>query len=425
MKNKNFYKIRKCRICFNRSLIPVIDLKKQYIQGSFIHKDYPKPFMKKIPLKLVLCKKCLLVQTSHTVNKKLLYSNYWYSSGINHTMKVHLRDLAKEILRFMKNKKDKKILDIGCNDGTLLSSFDKDLKKYGIDPSQIAKSIKNKKLKIFNDFFPPKNSSLKTMRIKFDIITSIAMFYDINYPNDFVKKIKYYLNDKGLWVFELSYLIDMIKQNSFDTICHEHLEYYSVSSINFLLNQNDLKLIKVKRNSINGGSIRCYVTHKKNKSFDNSKNINFIKKLILNEKKLKINSIDFYKKFYARILNIKNKLLTKILSLNKLKRKIYILGASTKGNTILQFIEVDRSHIPYAIERNRNKIGAKTIGSNIKIISENFAKKNPPDYMLVLPWHFKKEIIQREKKYLKNGGKLIFPLPKFEIISYKKSKYEK
>lgn len=425
MKNKNFYKIRKCRICDTRSLIQVVDLKKQFIQGSFIHKDYPKPYMNKIPLKLVLCKKCSLLQTSHTVNKKLLYSNYWYSSGINHTMKVHLRDLANEILKFLKKRKDKKILDIGCNDGTLLSFFGKNLKKFGIDPSQIAKSISNKEIRVFRDFFPPKNSALKMMKIKFDIITSIAMFYDIDDPNNFVKKIKFYLDDKGIWVFELSYLVDMIKQNSFDTICHEHLEYYSISSINFLLCQNNLKLIKVTKNLINGGSIRCYVTHKENKSYDDYRNFNLIKKLILTEKKLKINSTGFYKKFYSRILNIKKKLRSKIKTLNKQKRKIYILGASTKGNTILQFMDVDKSYIQYAIERNKNKIGAKTIGSDIRIIGEDFIKKNPPDYMLVLPWHFKKEIIQREKKYLKNGGKLIFPLPKFKIVSYKNFKNEK
>ena len=161
MKNKNFYKIRKCRICNSKSLKLIIDLKKQFIQGSFVHKNYPKPYMNKIPLKLVLCNKCSLVQTSHTVNKKLLYQNYWYSSGINNTMRAHLKNLANETLRFIKYKKDKKILDIGCNDGTLLNFFNNRLIKYGIDPSQIAKSISNKKITIFKDFFPPKNSALK------------------------------------------------------------------------------------------------------------------------------------------------------------------------------------------------------------------------------------------------------------------------
>lgn len=248
------------------------------------------------------------------------------------------------------------------------------------------------------------------------------MFYDIDDPNQFVKKIKFYLSQEGVWVFELSYLIDMVKLNSFDTICHEHLEYYSLSTINYLLKKNKLKLFKVSKNDINGGSIRCYVTHEENYLYNKSKDLKFIEKLIKKERSIGIDKIEYYNSFSQNIKKIKKNLKKKITKLIKKNKKIYILGASTKGNTILQYLDIDSKMIQYAIERNKDKIGAETIGSKIKIIGESILKKNPPEFMLVLPWHFKKEILKREKNYIKNGGTLIFPLPKVHTINNKNIK---
>ena len=419
---KIYNKIKECRICKNRNLKIIIDLKSQYIQGSFIKKNYPKPYSKKIPLKLVFCKKCFLVQLLHTTNKEILYKNYWYSSGINQTMKTHLKKLVNLIYTIkQKETKNIDVLDIGCNDGTLLNYFPKSINKYGIDPSQIIKKIDKKKITVINDFIPPKKENLRSLKKKFDLITSIAMFYDINDPNLFVKNIKYYLKNKGIWVFELSYLVDMLKLNSFDTICHEHLEYYSLQTLNNLMKKNGLKIFNLSRNSINGGSIRCFVTHEKNSIYDKKQNIYKVKKLIKNEKKLKINSLYPYKKFYKNILKIKFDLKQLILSIKKQDKSIFILGASTKGNTILQFLNLNNKIINYAVERNKQKIGAITIGSNIKIISEQMSKRLNPDYYLVLPWHFKNEILNREKEFVRKGGNLIFPLPKIQIINNKES----
>ena len=413
-------KIKRCRICYNQKLIKIIDLKDQFIQSSFIKKNSPKPYKKKIPLQLVLCKKCSLVQLLHTVDKNILYKNYWYESGINSTMRLHLKKLAHEAIKLIKNQKkiNINILDIGCNDGTLLKCFPKNIERYGIDPSQIIRKIKNNKIKIIQDFFPPRRNQVLKDK-KFDLISSIAMFYDLDDPNIFVKNIKSKLKKNGVWIFELSYLIDMLKLNSFDTICLEHLEYYSLHSLNFLMKKHKLKIFKISKNSINGGSIRCFVTHKDNLSYDKKTNYNLFNKLLLKEKRLKIRDKYIYDKFVLSINNIKKKLLYKINNILKNKETIYILGASTKGNTILQFLGIDNKIIPYAIERNKEKIGAKTIGSNIKIVSEKFAKQNEPDYKLVLPWHFKKEIIEREIDYLKKGGNLIFPLPNLSIVNFR------
>jgi len=419
---KHYKKINCCRICGSKKIFKVIDLKRQFIQGSFIKKGYPKPYQKKIPLMLVLCRNCLLLQTLYTVNKKTLYKNYWYLSGINNTMRSHLKKLVIEAKSFFKKNVKINTLDIGCNDGTLLSYYPKNFSCFGIDPSQIIKKISIKKIFKINDFFPPKKETALTFGSKFSLITSIAMFYDIDDPNKFVKEIKLSLKEDGIWIFELSYLVDMLRLNSFDTICHEHLEYYSFQTLKYLMETNGLKIFKVSRNKINGGSIRCFVTHIDNNKFESQKYKMEIKNLINNEKKLRINDVLIYKKFYKNILNIKKKLRKLIFTAKDRCKKIYILGASTKGNTILQFLDLKKNIIQLAVERNKQKIGAKIIGSNIKIISEKEGSKNKPDYYLVLPWHFKSEIIKRELNYLKKGGNLIFPLPNLSLVNYKNYK---
>tara|TARA_B100000242_G_C43047816_1_gene489220 strand:- start:1181 stop:2443 length:1263 start_codon:yes stop_codon:yes gene_type:complete len=418
-----YKKISKCRVCKSKNLENIIDLKKQYIQGSFIKKNFPRPYLKKIPLKLILCKNCSLVQLLHTTNKNILYKNYWYQSGINSTMKKHLKKLIMDISKYTRNLKSK-VLDIGCNDGTLLNFYDKKFQKYGIDPSQIVNRINKRKIEVIKDFFPPRKKINKINNVKFQLITSIAMFYDLDDPNIFVKEIKKYLEKNGVWVLELSYLIDMLRLKSFDTICHEHLEYYSLTSLNYLMNNHDLKIFRVSRNKINGGSIRCYVTHKENTNFDSRQNKRYYEKLINKEKKLYIKNVNIYRKFSSDIEILKYKINHKIKSILKNKKNIFILGASTKGNTIIQFLGIDKKITPYAIERNNLKVGAWIIGTNIKIISEDEAKKYKIDNKLVLPWHFREEIIKRELNYIKSGGSLIFPLPNILIINKKNySKY--
>ena len=413
---KIFKKINFCRICGSKKLIKIIDLDNQHIQGSFIKSNLPKPYLKKIPLTLVLCKKCSLVQLLHTTNKDILYKNYWYQSGINKTMHDHLKNLVRDLLNINKKKeKEYNVLDIGCNDGTLLKFYPKKINKYGIDPSQIINKIDKNKINIFRDFFPPKKNRFKKLKIKFDIITSIAMFYDLDDPNFFVREIKNFLKDEGIWVFELSYLLDMLKLNCFDTICHEHLEYYSLTSLEYLMKKHELKIFKITKNDINGGSIRCYVTHDRNMKYNSIKNMREIQNLLKSEKKIKISSLNIYKNFVKRIKKLKhntNLLLNKIYRKNKV---IHIYGASTKGNTILQWYGIDKKMIEYAADRNKDKWNAKTISSEIQIISEEKSRNLKPDYYFVLPWHFKKEFLKREKKFLCRGGKMIFPLPKLKI----------
>ncbi len=410
---KSYKKIKSCRICKNSNLKTIIDLGKQHIQGAFINEKNKNKNFKKIPLELVLCPNCSLVQTKYSVNPDELYKNYWYSSGINFTMRKHLKDLSKE--KILNLNKKQKILDIGCNDGTLLNCFSNYYFKVGIDPSDLIKKIKNKKIKVINDFFPSKKLLKITKQKKFDVITSIAMFYDIEDPSLFVNQIKKILDEKGIWVFELSYLSDMLKLNSFDTICHEHLEYYSLYTLKYLTDNCDMKIFKIKFNDVNGGSIRCYVTHKQNKKFDNKSNFKIINKYLKKEKNLQISTIKPYRKFYLRIIKFRQQIKKILLKLKKLNKIVHIYGASTKGNTIIQWLGINNKDIAYAADRNFKKWGTRTIGTKIEIISERTSKSMKPQYYLVLPWHFKKEFLKREKKFLNDGGKMIFPLPTIKI----------
>jgi hypothetical protein len=240
------------------------------------------------------------------------------------------------------------------------------------------------------------------------------MFYDLENPNIFAKNIKEILKPDGIWIIEMSYLPEMLKTHSFDTICHEHLEYYSLKALNYLMNQNRMNIFKIEFNSINGGSIRCYIKHQECLLYDNTKYQKKIFNYLNKEKKDKIYQVSTYLDFNKKINLLKNKIKKFLNKIKKQKKSIHIYGASTKGNTIIQFLNICNKQIPYAAEKNPIKWGAKTLGSNIKIISEQDSKVLKPDYYFVLPWHFKKEILNREKKIL-GTVKFIFPLPNFQI----------
>lgn len=414
-----------CRVCGSAALTEVINLGEQYLQGSFVKPGKQMPPQRKIPTNLVRCdptkdeKACGLLQMSKTLPPEILYSVYWYRSGTNQTMRDHLKGIAEEAV-FLINKSDVPVLDIGCNDGTLLGYYPSSYKKFGIDPSDVAQEVKNG-ITVIQDLFPSEELARATGGKPFDVITSIAMFYDLENPVQFVKKIKENLSEDGLWIFEMSYMPSMLQKCSYDTICHEHLEYYSLAVIEYILKQVGMRLVKASLNSINGGSIRCYATHNHNPKFKNTGFLQDIERLRLSEFDMELDTDKPYKNFQDQINIHRHELTTLLTQLKKEKKTIHIYGASTKGNTILQFCDLDNTVIDYAAERNPDKFGAKTLGTEIPIISEAESRAMKPDYYLVLPWHFKEEFIEREKMTLDQGTGMIFPLPKVEVIKSKKS----
>lgn len=409
-----------CRICGSAALTKVIDLGEQHLQGSFIKPGKELPPMRKISTELVRCNPlvdenaCGLLQTVTSVPPEILYSAYWYRSGTNQTMRDHLKGIADDAMA-MVEKSEARVLDIGCNDGTLLKNYPAGYIKFGVDPSDVAQEV-NGDVTVVQDVFPSPELNSILGGEKLDVITSIAMFYDLEDPSAFVKDIKSALNEDGIWIFEMSYMPAMLEMNSYDTICHEHLEYYSFAVIENMLARNGMKIVKVSFNDINGGSIRCYATHENNFKYKSKNNIESIKDIRQKEFDLELDTDKPYKNFQNRINKHKEELSSLLKKLKSEGKSIHLYGASTKGNTILQWCGIDDSIVDYAADRNPDKDGAKTIGTNIPIISEEKSRAMNPDYYLVLPWHFKAEFLEREKEAINKGTGFIFPLPEIEII---------
>jgi len=409
-----------CRICESRELTKVIELGDHFLQGSFVKPGKPMPPLRPVRMELFRCdpqrdeNACGLLQMSVSVPPQLLYSNYWYRSGTNQTMRNHLAQIADEARR-MVGKEAALALDIGCNDGTLLRCYPASFEVLGVDPSDVAQDAA-RDLKVIQDFFPSAALTTALGNRRCDIITSIAMFYDLEEPLKFVQGVKELLAPDGLWIFEMSYMPNMLQMNSYDTVCHEHLEYYSFAVIERLLDMCAMKVVNVAFNNINGGSIRCYATHLDCFKYAAPAYHEALGDIRRREFELELDTDKPYRNFQERINNHRNELSTLLKRLKSDGNTIHIYGASTKGNTILQWCGIDHTIVPYAADRNPQKTGAKTIGTGIAIISEQESRAMKPDYYLVLPWHFREEFIAREKEMLSRGTKFIFPLPNIEIV---------
>ena len=413
-------KIKRCRICGNSDLIPILDLGVQALSGRFPFNDEPDP--PKAPLELVKCNNasnlnfCGLLQLKHSVSPDELYlHDYGYRSGMNRTMRLNLEGIVQRVQEIVDLHAGDVVVDIGSNDATLLKYYKiPGLQKIGLDPAgEQFSECYTKDIELISDYFNSSNYYSASPNKQAKVITSFAMFYDLEVPMNFVEDIKKILHPDGIWVLEQSYMPTMLARNSFDTICHEHLEYYSLKQIDWMLRKNALRILDVEFNDVMGGSFRIYVCHSSSALKSRQENTELV---FSNEENLKLDSEYPYREFKKRALRIKEKLYN-ILTTEKAKGKsIYAYGASTKGNVTLQFCNIDHTLITAAAERNSEKWGRRTPTTNIPIISEEEARKAKPDYFLVLPWHFREEFIEREADFLASGGKFIFPLPEIEII---------
>jgi SAM-dependent methyltransferase len=409
-----------CRVCGSSALTKVIDLGEQHLQGSFVKEGSEMPPIRKISTALVRCdptrdeKACGLLQMEHTVPPEVLYSSYWYRSGTNNTMRNHLRQIAQEVAALL--GKDKAVvLDVGCNDGTLLNYYPTGFERFGVDPSDVAQEIEGE-ITVIQDIFPSAELVQRLKGRTFDAITSIAMFYDLEDPIAFTRATKEVLGPDGIWVFEMSYMPTMLKMNSYDTICHEHLEYYTLAVIERILTRAGMKVFNVVENSINGGSIRCFATHANNFTYKREDFQENIRQMRRAEFDMELDTDKPYRHFQERLNVHREELMALLRKIKQQKKTIHIYGASTKGNTILQWCGIDHRLIDMAAERNPDKYGARTLGTDIPIVSEVESRAKKPDYYLVLPWHFKEEFMEREKESIAKGVGFIFPLPTIEII---------
>ena len=410
----------RCRVCGCADLTPVIDLGDQFLQGSFLKPPMQRPPTRKVPTQLVRCNvahsedACGLLQLSHSIPPEILYANYWYRSGTNETMRGHLKGIAESALSII-SPTEKRVLDIGCNDGTLLREIPADFERWGVDPSDIATTI-GAPIKIINTVFPSNEATHQLSGLKFDLVTSVAMFYDLEDPLSFARAINGLLAPGGIWVLEMSYMPLMLKMNSFDTVCHEHLEYYSLSVLDTIMARAGMRIFRVSLNWINGGSIRCYVCKADCFQYDTPEARDLIRKLQVNEFDMQLDTSVPYQAFQLRIDALREQMNQLISDIHARGERIQVYGASTKGNVLLQWYGIDSFKIPFASDRNPDKVGAMTLGTGIKIISEEESRAMRPDYYLVLPWHFKKEFLMRERATIMAGTRMIFPLPEIHVI---------
>jgi hypothetical protein len=409
-------KIKKCRSCKSKSLEKLFSLGNMAYTGIF-----PKN-LKTIPpegiLTLIICKFCNLVQLDRNFSSKKMYGmNYGYRTSLNKSMKKHIINKKKFLSSIIELKKNSIILDIGSNDGTFLNSFNKSkFRLIGIDPTikKFNQYYKSGIIKSSN-FFSYKNYNQVAKKSKASLITSFSMFYDLQNPLKFTKDIYKCLDKHGIWHFEQSYLLDMLNKNSYDTICHEHLEYYSIHSINYIMKKSKLKIIDIIRNDINGGSIAITAAKQESK-YKECKNL--INKYLIREVEKKINSKITYKKFYSNFSKEKIKLLSLIDKLKSKGKKIIGYGASTKGNVLLQWCSIDNKKIDFIYDINEDKNNTYTPGTNIPIYKNLKTVSAKSIYFLVLPWHFKDFILKKERNNKINiKKKFIFPLPNLIVKS--------
>ncbi len=406
--------IDRCRIAGTSHLVSVLNLGEQHLTGVFPRS--PDQGVTKGPLELVWCPDSGLLQLKHSYSLAEMYGdNYGYRSGLNASMVAHLQGKVRGLERNYPLSHGEWVLDIGSNDGTLLKSYESSgICRVGIDPTASKfREFYPPQIQVVTDFFSASRFFDASSNQRAKIITSIAMFYDLEDPDAFVGDIAEVLAPDGVWHFEQSYMPSMLRTNSYDTVCHEHLEYYSLRVIYNLLAKHRLRIINVQMNSVNGGSIAVTACHD-DANIASARPV--IDWMLQQEQNWGLDTPKPYRQFEERVFKHRADLQRLIRLLVDDGKRVLGYGASTKGNVLLQFCQFGRNEIPAIAEVNSEKFGAYTPGTLIPIISEAEARAARPDYFLVLPWHFKDTIVRREKDYLASGGKLIFPLPEIEII---------
>lgn len=412
-----------CRLCGSRSLTSILDLGPQMLASAFASESNKGLLpTRKVPLELLRCNPeldenaCGLVQLKHTFPSDIMYTDYWYASGVNQTMQDALADISNSAQKFVDLEQGDIAVDIGCNDGTLLKSYNNDkLDLVGFDPAKNFVGVEDEGFIRINDYFNKASFEKACGDKKAKIISSIAMFYDLEDPIAFTQDIDDILDDEGIWILQMADLPNMLKQNMFDNICHEHTTYYHMAPMEYILAKCGMKLVDLEMNNVNGSSYRFYI-RKLNGPEPTLKAQKRIARARFEEFNMALDTEEPFKKFKDNIERNKNDLLFFINQEREKGKSVFVYGASTKGNVLLQYCGLNSDIIPYAAERNPRKWGTKTLGSDIPIISEEEARAMKPDYFLVLPYHFLDEMLVRETEFIDRGGKFIVPVPVVKVL---------
>lgn len=410
-----YQKIKRCRICGNTHLECVLDLGEQMLTGVFPREKEAKVTVG--PLRLVKCiggdEVCGLLQMEHSYDLGEMYGeNYGYRSGLNASMVSHLHDKVKKILNKVELNKNDLIIDIGSNDSTTLQAYPAcGLVLVGVDPTGIKfSSYYPSHIQLISDFFSSGLVNEIFPGQKAKVITSFSMFYDLEDPMEFMRQVYDVLADDGVWVFEQSYMPTMLDTNSYDTVCHEHLEFYALYQIKWMTDRVGFKIIDVEFNDINGGSFSVMVT----KSYGDMKVVPLVQKILEGEREKGFNTLLPFREFADRVAQTKCELLKFMAAARVEGKSVMVLGASTKGNVLLQYCGLTANEIKFVGEVNPEKFGCYTPGTWIPIISEQELLAHKPDFMIVLPWHFRKFFTSNKKL---SGMSLVFPLPNVNVVT--------
>lgn len=400
-----YTEITRCRICKSENLTQVLDLGEQALSGTF---PKPREMVEKGPLKLVWCKDCGLLQLKETYSLPDMYGdNYGYRSGLNSSMVAHLSNKIRKLEQLVNLKSTDLVIDIGSNDATSLKAYLTPCQKLGIDPTgKKFEKYYPADVDLLPDFFSAEAYNMFYAGSKAKIITSIAMFYDLPEPTQFVKDVYSILADDGIWHLEVAYMPTMLNNCAYDAICHEHLEFYSLTVLNNLLTKNGFKILRAEFNNINGGSIEVTVCKNTSRTWH-------VGRILQEEGKQGFGTIKPYVDFQDRVQRHRTALTNLVSKLNEQGKLVFGFGASTKGNVMLQYCKFTPDDIPFIADVNPDKFGCVTPGTGIPIISEKEAREMKPDYFLVFPWHFRENILQNRGDF---KGKFIFPLPEIDVI---------
>ncbi|OFW08130.1 MAG: methyltransferase [Acidobacteria bacterium RIFCSPLOWO2_02_FULL_59_13] len=409
-----YRKIDKCRICGNSRLAPVVDLGEQTLTGVFPRKRNQE--ISRGPLRLVKCEngtdRCGLLQLQHSYEHNEMYgANYGYRSGINSSMVRHLHDKVETILQLARLRSGDLVVDIGSNDGTTLGAFPEDCLLVGIDPTgNKFREFYRADIRLIPDFFSAEVVKRAFPGRRAKVVTSFSMFYDLEQPLHFMREVAEVMDDDGIWVFEQSYMPAMLERNAYDTICHEHLEYYALHQVQWLVERAGFKILDVEFNDVNGGSFS--VTAAKRAS-SRPVATERIADALERERAAGLSELAPYVSFARRVEQSRDALCRFLQQARSERKSVFAIGASTKGNVVLQYCGITGKDIAGVGEVNPDKFGSFTPGTLLPIHPEDEVLARRPDYLLVLPWHFR-EFFVRNPKF--RGFRLVFPLPTLEQV---------
>lgn len=408
-------KVTKCRICKSESLHEILDLGITPLANNFLRKEQLNSPEPTVPLVVLFCVDCGLVQLSHVVPPEMMFRNYLYTSSMSKTLTEHFVQLVKEAIEKSKLTEDSLVVDIGSNDGTLLKAFKAyKIKTLGVEPAtNIAKLAESNGIETFNDFFSYQTAS-KIVKEKGNakIITATNVFAHVYDLDDFIKGIDVLMEDEGIFIIEVPYLVDLLEKTEFDTIYHEHLSHFAIRPLVTFFKRFDMEIVDIKRISIHGGSVRIFVK----KASDLNSISRSVAKLLELEQALKFDSVETYLKFAAEVKLAKERLLALLRELKSEGKRIIGYGASAKGNTLLNYCGIGTDILEYIVDNIPFKQGLYTPGMHIKVFPEERIMRDKPDYALILAWNFAEEIIKKQQRYRDLGGHFIIPIPTLKII---------